>query len=170
TYALCPGCTMRKRVLLEFEVAGHPLYVPLELKPGRRSRRVCRRKDLGGPSEDAIDTHAIAPVAAELSPPDTDRPREEQVHDPHAQAPPLRRKDFSEVFDDGTAKAGISGSRCLPHLLDATELPGEHPRLRCRVHVCRPDRLLGHEPEQPLVLRSGKQDSDRGVAVAPCAA
>src|SRR6266566_9355662 len=49
-----------------------------------------RRKDLGGPSEDAIDTHAIAPVAAEPSPPDTDRPREKQVHDPHGQAPPLR--------------------------------------------------------------------------------
>lgn len=34
------GLRGRPDYLLEFEVAGHPLYVPLELKPGRRSRRV----------------------------------------------------------------------------------------------------------------------------------
>ncbi len=37
-----PGLGLRGRpdYLLQFEVAGHPLFVPLELKPGRRSRRV----------------------------------------------------------------------------------------------------------------------------------
>jgi CRISPR/Cas system-associated exonuclease Cas4 (RecB family) len=34
------GLRGRPDYLLEFEVAGHPLYVPLELKPGRRSRRI----------------------------------------------------------------------------------------------------------------------------------
>lgn len=34
------GLRGRPDYLLEFEVAGHPLYVPMELKPGRRSRRV----------------------------------------------------------------------------------------------------------------------------------
>ena len=34
------GLRGRPDYLLEFEVAGHPLFVPLELKPGRRSRRV----------------------------------------------------------------------------------------------------------------------------------
>lgn len=34
------GLRGRPDYLLEFEVAGHPLYVPLELKPGRRARRV----------------------------------------------------------------------------------------------------------------------------------
>ena len=34
------GLRGRPDYLLAFEVAGQPLYVPLELKPGRRSRRV----------------------------------------------------------------------------------------------------------------------------------
>ena len=34
------GLRGRADYLLEFEVAGHPLFVPLELKPGRRSRRI----------------------------------------------------------------------------------------------------------------------------------
>jgi len=34
------GLRGRPDYLLEFEAAGHPLFVPLELKPGRRSRRV----------------------------------------------------------------------------------------------------------------------------------
>ena len=34
------GLRGRPDYLLEFEVAGHPLFVPLELKPGRRTRRV----------------------------------------------------------------------------------------------------------------------------------
>ena len=34
------GLRGRPDYLLEFEVAGHPLFVPLELKPGRRSRRI----------------------------------------------------------------------------------------------------------------------------------
>ena len=37
-----PGLGLRGRpdYLLQFEVAGHPLLVPLELKPGHRSRRI----------------------------------------------------------------------------------------------------------------------------------
>lgn len=37
-----PGLGLRGRpdYLLQFEAAGQPLFVPLELKPGRRSRRV----------------------------------------------------------------------------------------------------------------------------------
>ena len=34
------GLRGRPDYLLEFEVAGHPLFVPLELKLGRRSRRI----------------------------------------------------------------------------------------------------------------------------------
>lgn len=34
------GLRGRPDYLLEFEVAGDPLYVPLEVKPGRRARRV----------------------------------------------------------------------------------------------------------------------------------
>ena len=56
----------------------------------------------------------------------------------------------------------------LAHVIDGTVLPIQCLPPGSGVGVCQRDRLLGHEPQQALVLRAREYHSDRRATVAAC--
>jgi hypothetical protein len=80
----------------------------------------------------------------------------------------MRRRDFSKVLNDRIAKASTSRSREAAHFIDCAVLRIECLLLGSGVGVCELARLLGHEPEQALVLHASEHHSDGRTAVSAC--